>query len=166
MRTDRRSAVLLFLCVALGLLLVQAGQVTSSDGASMLATSKSIVNDRDLTVPPGDGVEVGRDGRSYTKYGLGLPLVAAVPLALVKPLTAVAGKDREIASFVAASVMPLVVAGIVALAYLLGRRLGGSSVTALVVAVGIAFGTFLMPYSKDFFSEPLVCLALLACFLW
>jgi hypothetical protein len=164
MRTELGRLVLLFVAVACGLLLVQAGQVTSSDGASMLATSKSIVNDRDLVVPPGDGVEVGRDGNTYSKYGLGLPLVAAVPLAVAKPLTAVAGKDREVASFAAASLMPLIVAGIVVLAYLLGRRLGGSPATALVVALGIAFGTFLMPYSKDFYSEPLVCLALLACF--
>jgi len=165
MRTELYRVVLLFVAVAGGLLLVQAGQVTSSDGASMLATAKSIVNDRDLTVPPGDGVEVGRDGKTYSKYGLGLPLVAAVPLAAAKPIAAVVGKDREIASFVAASLMPLVVAGIVVLAYLLGRRLGGSSGTALAVALGIAFGTFLMPYSKDFYSEPLVCLALLGCFL-
>jgi hypothetical protein len=83
----------------------------------------------------------------------------------VKPVTAVVGKDREAASFVAASVMSLVVAGIVVLAYLLGRRLGGTSRNALLVALGIAFGTLLMPYSKEFYSEPLVCLALIACFL-
>jgi len=166
MPAEVRGVGLLFVTVACALLLVQAGQVTSSDGAAMLATAKSIVNDRDLTVPPGDGIEVGRDGNTYSKYGLGLPLLAAVPLALVKPVTAVVRKDREAESFVAASLMPLVVAGIVALAYLLGRRLGGSTGVALAVALGIAFGTFLMPYSKDFFSEPLVCLALLACFLW
>jgi hypothetical protein len=162
---DRRRVVLLFVVVACGLLLVQAGQVTSSDGASSLEVAKSIVNDRDLTVPAADGVP-GRDGETFSKYGLGLPLLAALPYALVKPLTALVGKDREAASFVAASVMPLVVAGIVVLAYLLGRRLGSSSRSALVVAFGIAFGTFLMPYSKEFYSEPLVCLALLACFLF
>lgn len=166
MQGELRWAALLFVAVASVLLVVQAGQVVSSDGASMLAVSKSMVDDQDFTVPPGDGVEVGRDGNTYSKYGLGLPLVAAVPLALAKPVTAVVGKDREVASFVAASVMPLVVAGIVTLAYLLGRRLGASRGIALAVALGIAFGTFLMPYSKDFYSEPLVCLALLACFLW
>jgi hypothetical protein len=165
MQTEVRRVVLLFVTVACGLLLVQAGQVVSSDGASMLAVSKSIVDDQDLTVPPGDGVVAGSDGKSYSKYGLGLPVVAAVPLAVVKPITAMVGKDREAASFVAASVTPLVVAGIVVLAYLLGRRLGGSWGIALGVALGIAFGTFLLPYSKDFYSEPLVCLALLACFL-
>src|SRR5262245_58335212 len=108
MQGEVRWAGLLFLALAGGLLSVQAGQVVSSDGASMLAESKSIVHDRDLTVPPGDGVVHGRHGNTYSKYGLGLPLVAAVPVALVKPLTAVVGKDREAASFAAASVTPLV----------------------------------------------------------
>jgi hypothetical protein len=100
-----------------------------------------------------------------SKYGLGLPVLAAVPYALSEPIAAVAGHDREIGSFAAASVMPLVAAGIVLLAYQLGRRLGASRRSSVLVALGIAFGTFLMPYSKDFYSEPLVCLALLACFL-
>ena len=69
MQTEVRRVVLLFVTVACGLLLVQAGQVVSSDGASMLAVSRSIVDDQDLTVPPGDGVAAGGTARTSASTG-------------------------------------------------------------------------------------------------
>jgi hypothetical protein len=154
---------LAFLAVVCLLLIWQAGQVTSSDGNSSLQLTESLVDHGAVSVPKADGVR-GRDGQFVSKYGLGLPLLAAVPYALSKPVAAVVGHSKEIGGFAAASVMPFVVAGIVLVAYVLGRRLGASSRSSMLVALGIAFGTFLMPYSKEFFSEPLVCLALLGCF--
>ena len=44
--------------------------------------------------------------------------------------------------------------------YLLGRRLGASRAAAALVAAGTALGTYLLPYGRDFFAEPLVALAL------
>lgn len=140
--------------------------MTSSNGGSSLRLTESLVGDRSVSVPKSDGVP-GKDGQYVSKYGIGLPLLAAVPYARSRPVAAVVGHDREVGSFAAASVMPFVVAGIVLVAYLLSRRLGASSVSSILVTLGLAFGTFLLPYSKEFYSEPVVCLALLGCFaLW
>lgn len=163
--STRRRAVFGFLAVSCLLLIGQAGQVTSSDGGSSLRLTESLVDHESVSVPKADGVP-GRDGQYVSKYGIGLPLLAALPYALSQAVATLVGHDRELGSFAAASVMPLVVAGIVLVAYQLSRRLGASSRSSVLVALGLAFGTFLLPYSKEFFAEPLVCLALTACFLF
>jgi len=154
----------MFVGVAGLLLVVQSGQVTSSDGNSSLQVTRSLVDSGSITVPRSAGIP-GDDGTYVSKYGLGLPLLAAVPYAASKPVSAVVGHDREIGSFAVASIMPLVVAGIAVATYVLGRRLGGSSGAAALVAFGATFGTYLLTYSKEFYSEPLVCLAILLCLL-
>ncbi|MFN8028259.1 MAG: hypothetical protein U0W40_18420 [Acidimicrobiia bacterium] len=160
----RRGLVWLFVGVACLLLLVQSGQVTSSDGNSSLQVTRSLVDHGSVTVPRNAGVP-GADGTTVSKYGLGLPLLAAAPYAASQVVAAVVGHDRELGSFAAASLMPLICAGIAVAAYALGRRLGGSAGTAALVALGTTLGTFLLAYSKEFFSEPLVCLCLLLCLL-
>src|SRR4029079_6628660 len=121
------------------LLLLQAGQVTSSDGNSSLQLTRSMVDDASITVPAEAGVP-GRDGTSVSKYGIGLPLLAAVPYALSKPVSAVVGHDREVGSFAVASLMALIVAALAVAITVLGLRLGGSRLTATLVALGAVFG--------------------------
>ena len=70
------------------------------------------------------------------------------------------GHIRTLESGGAASLMPLVGGALTAALYLLGRRLDASRAAAALVAAGTVLGTYLLPYGRDFFSEPLVALGL------
>jgi hypothetical protein len=58
------------------------------------------------------------------------------------------------------SVMAYVAAALVVALYLLARRIGARARASLLVAVGAVAGTFVLPYTKEFFSEPLTALCL------
>jgi hypothetical protein len=135
--------------------------VTVLDGSSMLAVAQSIVHHGSLAVPQPLGV-AGASGLYYSKYGLLLPLLSTVPVALVQPIGAVTGRVDLLEAAAAASLMPLVAGALAGALYLLGRRLSAPRAAALLVAAGIVLGTYLLPYGRDFFTEPLVALALVA----
>jgi len=157
-RDDRGVAVRLGGAVALLLLLVGQAQVTILDGSSMLAVAQSIVHHGSLAVPPELGVP-GHDGVThYSKYGILLPLLSLVPVALAQPVGAVIGRVDLVEAAAAASLMPLIAGALVAALYVLGRRLGAARAAAALVAAGTVLGTFLLPYGRDFFTEPLVAL--------
>ncbi|MEA2182717.1 MAG: hypothetical protein QOF69_1902, partial [Solirubrobacteraceae bacterium] len=158
-REDRQVAVRLGGAVALALLLLGQAQVTVLDGSSMLAVARSIVHHGTLAVPAPLGVP-GHDGLSYSKYGLLLPLLSVIPVAVAQPLGAVMGRLDLWEAALAASIMPLVTGALVAALYLLGRRLAASRAAAALVAAGTVLGTYLLPYGRDFFTEPLVALGL------
>jgi hypothetical protein len=156
-REDRNLAVRLGVAVALFLLLVGQAQVTVLDGSSMLAVARSLVHDATLAVPPRFGVP-GHDGLFYSKYGLLLPLLATIPVALVQPIGAITGRVDLLEAAAAASLMPLVGGALAAALFALGRRLGAPRPAAALVAGGTVLGTYLLPYGRDFFAEPLVAL--------
>ena len=160
-REDRYVAVRLGGAVALLLLLVGQGQVTVLDGTSMLAVAQSIVHHGSLSVPPGLGV-AGVDGLYYSKYGLLLPLLSVLPVALVQPVAALTGRVELLEGAAAASLMPLVAGALAVALFALGRRLGAPLRAAALVAAGTVLGTYLLPYGRDFFTEPLVALGLVA----
>ena len=160
-REDRRLALRLGAAVTLFLLLVGQAQVTVLDGSSMLAVAQSVVHHGSLSVPPELGV-AGDGGRFYSKYGLLLPLLSVLPVALVQPIGAITGRVDLLEAAVAASLMPLVTGALAAWLFALGRRLGAPRPAAALVAVGIVLGTYLLPYGRDFFTEPLVALGLVA----
>lgn len=157
---DRGVAVRLGGAVALFLLLVGQAQVTILDGSSMLAVAQSIVHHGALSVPPELGVP-GHDGVThYSKYGLLLPLLAVVPVALAQPIGAITGRVHLVEAAAASSLMPLIAGALAAALHLLGRRLGAPRTAAALVAAGTVLGTYLLPYGRDFFTEPLVALGL------
>jgi hypothetical protein len=156
---DRRFAARFGAAVALFLLLVGQGQVTVLDGSSMLAVAQSIVHHGSLAVPRPLGV-VGDSGLYYSKYGLLLPLLSVVPVALVQPIGAITGGVHLLEAAAASSLMALITGALAAALYLLGRRLAAPRAAALLVAAGTVLGTYLLPYGRDFFTEPLVALGL------
>ena len=157
-RDDRGVAVRLGGAVALFLLLVGQAQVTILDGSSMLAVAQSIVHHGSLAVPPELGVP-GHDGVThYSKYGILLSLLSLLPVLLAQPIGAVTGRVELIEAAAAASLMPLIAGALVAALYALGRRLGAARAAAGLVAAGTVLGTYLLPYGRDFFTEPLVAL--------
>jgi len=159
-RDDRGVAVRLGGAVALFLLLVGQAQVTILDGSSMLAVAQSIVHHGSLAVPPELGVP-GHDGVThYSKYGILLPLLSLLPVLLAQPIGAVTGRVDLVEAAAAASLMPLIAGALGGALYLLGRRLGAARAAAALVAAGAVLGTYLLPYGRDFFTEPLVALAI------
>jgi hypothetical protein len=160
-REDRKLALRLGSAVTLFLLLVGQAQVTVLDGSSMLAVAQSIVHHGSLSVPPELGV-AGDGGRFYSKYGLLLPLLSVLPVAVVQPIGAITGRVDLLEAAAAASLMPLVTGALAAALFALGRRLGAPRRAAALVAAGTVLGTYLLPYGRDFFSEPLVALGVVA----
>ena len=103
----------------------------------------------------------GHDGMTYySKYGLLLPLLSIVPVLVAQPIGALTGRVDLVEAAAAASIMPLVGGALAGALFLLGRRLGAPRAAAALVAAGIVLGTYLLPYGRDFFTEPLVALGL------
>ncbi len=158
-REDRNLAMRLGAVVTLLLLLVGQAQVTVLDGSSMLAVARSLVHDGSIAVPAPLGV-AGDDGLFYSKYGLLLPLLSTLPVALAQPIGAVTGHVDLLEAALAASLMPLVCGALAAAIFVLGRRLGAPRPAAALVGAGTVLGTYALPYGRDFFTEPLVALGL------
>lgn len=138
-------------------LLLQQADITVLDGSSMYAVTEALVRDGSFAVDPAVGVPAA-DGSAYSKYGLGLSLLAVIPYVLVWPLAQLSGEPDLVEKAAVATLMPVISAALVAALFALGRRLGGSARASALVGFGIVAGTYLLPYTKDFFSEPLVAL--------
>ena len=158
-RTDRQAAFSVGAAVTLAFLLIQQGQVTVSDGQDMLAVSQSIVHHGTVAVAPHFGV-IGRGGHYFAKYGIGLSLLAVPFVAVGDLVGTIVGDQAKLENFFAASLTPLIMGFLAASLFRAARKLGAGSRWAAVIAVGSAFGTFALPYGKDFFAEPLTTLAL------
>jgi hypothetical protein len=154
---ERRVAIWAGVLVASVMLLVSSGTITGSDGPAMYQVARSIVEDGDLTVPSRLGFP-GREGHPYAAHGLGLPLVALAPYLVARPVALLVGRSTEVTEAAVASLMPIVGGLLVMTLYALARRLGARVGPALIVAVGAAGGTYLLPYLKDLYSEPLATL--------
>ncbi|HEX9775821.1 MAG TPA: hypothetical protein VGB83_09610 [Actinomycetota bacterium] len=169
--SERRLLVWLFVASAAALLTVQAGAITVSDGFVMYRTTEVMVEHGtfDLAQPVEDQsgpTELGRHGQAVSKYGIGLPLVSIPFYVVAKPLAKAGpgGSEDKVYQAVVASAMPLICAALVVALYVFARRLGSGRRWALLASAGGFAGTFLLPYSKSFFSEPLVALGLVVAF--
>ena len=153
----------LFVFVLSLLLLVQQGTITGIDGESSYRVTRSLVEDADITLSASaPHTAEGRDGNPYSKFGIGLPLLSAIPYVLAKPFEQAAG-DQILRSAVA-TLMPVITAILCLVLYEIGRALVGRPRDAVVIALVAVFGTYLLVYSKDFFSEPLLALAIALAF--
>jgi hypothetical protein len=155
---------LLFVFVLTVLLLVQQGTITGIDGESSYRVTQALVDHGDLALSAdAPHTAVGRDGDYYSKFGIGLPLLGTIPYVLAKPFEGLTGDDGPRAAV--ATLMPVITAVLCLVLYEIGRALGARPRDAVLVALAAVFGTYLLIYSKDFFSEPLVALAI-ALALW
>ena len=103
---------------------------------------------------------VGRGGHYFAKYGIGLSLLAVPFVALGDLVSVIAGDQAKLEGFFAASLIPLIMGFLAASLFRTTRTLGAGFRWATVIAVGSAFGTYALPYGKDFFAEPLTTLAI------
>ena len=159
-QAHRRIAAWLFVLVTAAFLLVQEGAITGYDGRTMYGVSESLIERGSIAVDPELNTLPGRNGLEYSRYGLGLSLVAAVPYLAVRPVAVLTAEPGLILEAAAATTMAFVTGALAVAVFLLGRRLGARVTAATLVAVGAVAGTFALPYGKEFFSEPLAALAL------
>jgi hypothetical protein len=157
---ERRLVAWLFVLVTAASLVVQEGAVTGYDGQTMYEVTRSMVERGTFAIDEEFNTLPGPDGREYSRYGLGLSLVAAIPYVASRQLTFSSRHSNHILEAAVSSVMAFITATLIVALYLLARRLGAELGAALLVAVGAVAGTFVLPYSKEFFSEPLTALCL------
>jgi hypothetical protein len=155
--TDRRIALWLVLLSSLVLLLISSGRVSEGDGRATYETTRALVDHGRLDVSQALGFQ-GRDGHYYASHGLGLPLISILPYAISRPVARLTSNPDAVSEAVTSSLMPIVAGFLVGALYLLARRLGGERGSSGVIAIGCVAGTYLLPYTKDFFSEPLAIL--------
>jgi hypothetical protein len=155
--SERRAVVALGAFMFALTLLVNGGAIYSSDGTSTYEVAKSMVEDGDVAITQGV-VWQGRDGRYYSPFGIGQSLVALPIYFVIRPISELTSEPERVAHAGVAALMPLIAALIAVALYRLARRLGAHQQSSAVVAVGAVAGTFLLIYSKDFFSEPLTTL--------
>jgi hypothetical protein len=156
----------LFLLCLLAYLLLGSGTIASSDGVTMVTLAESMLGGR-LAIPAGNG-KIGRDGLLYAKADPGqavvaLPLLAAgrASAAILPPGALRALWPRTVASTLNA----FAGAAAVTAFFLLVTALGYPALSALGLALGLAFATPLLPYTKSFLREPLLMLCATAAFL-
>jgi hypothetical protein len=151
----------------LGIYLLTAGVgFYSTDGETMVRTTWAIIDKHRLSVPcdPGQPSAVaGRDGRCYSRYGLGQPQ-AVTPLYLAgKGIAAlIPGLDYgETIRFAVSRFNQIVTALLCGMVCALAARLYRSRRSGLVVALSFGLATLALPYARFYFNEPLTALALL-----
>jgi len=147
------------LCV---LLLLHNGGLSGLDGQTYYQVARSVVDQNRLDVGSGFNTTPGVGGHQYAKSNVGLPLFAAVFYLLSAPVTRLApAHSFFIQTAVVGGSMTLITAAIVVAVYRLARTLGSRPSSALIVGIGAVAGTYVLPYSKEFFPEPLSALGLL-----
>ncbi len=156
----------LFVAILLAYALFTSGTVRSYDGAVMLAVTRSMALRGSFEVPDLPGCKVGVDGKHYARYGIGTSL-AALPWFLVGQLAAnlvsdELDSDDIVSEFADSWFNPVITALGCVVLYLLAVEVGLSAPVAAGCALVYAFGTGAFVQMKDFNSEPLAGLLLMA----
>jgi len=151
----------LFASILCVLLLIHNGGLSGLDGETFYQAAKSAVDHHRLDVGDGFNTTTGIGGREYAKSNVGLPLLAAIIYSLSTPVTWISRAHADLVrtGLVGAS-MTVIAAAIVVAVYWLARRLSAPPSAALIVGIGAVAGTYLLPYSKEFFAEPLSALGI------
>lgn len=166
-----RPAAGVFLTLLAVYLLTHGGTFYSSDGYAMYATAKALALRHTIAVPPDPNmawqIVEGQHGLYFSKYGLGQPLLVAIPIALVESVRdrLLGGiYDEALYLYVASLFNQVVTAATGVLVFLLATRLGNGVRLSIALALAWGLTTLAWPYSKTFFSEPLftACLVLAA----
>jgi hypothetical protein len=174
----RHPALWLTMALAVFYVVLANGRIQRDDGETMFQVTRAMAEQGRLDLAPGilppagnlgprstdtelAFVVAGREGRSYSKYGLGQSL-AALPLywmgTIWQALTGSVYAPR-LASSLLNSLLTACSAGVL---LILVRALGYSKPSAALVALIFALCTPAWAYTHTFFSEPLVTLCLMA----
>ncbi len=145
-------------------ILTAPGAIHESDGLSMYEVTKSIVEYHNFSVPEGEvtGTE-GLHHRYYSPYGIGQSIFAVPLYVLGKILSSFVNiEPRFLIKFMVSMFSPIVTAFTCLLIYKLGRKFDYSIRTSAILSLSYGLATMAWPYSKMFFSEPLLNLFILS----
>lgn len=178
----RKSSIFLFLFLFFYSTLFHSGHLFPQDDELRYRLSESLILRQDFAIEPvrGFGTKTGLDGREYTQYAPGLSIIAA-PLYLVghityplvpEALTEVYRHDTmrfhspELREFWIrhwVSMLNHVIFGLIGvMLYLLGVKITGNVLRSALMSTIFVLTSFILPYSRTFFSEPAVSFL----FLW
>lgn len=176
----RPPALALTLLLAVFYTLLGNGRVDSVDGETMFQVTRALAESGRLDLPPdivapvtfisedNTGTEiasiaVGRDGRTYAKYGLGQSL-AALPLYRLGRAWQVATDSPYAVRWTTTLLSGLATAVTAGLLLSLACELGFPTRVGITLALVLGICSPAWPYTHTFFSEPLVtcCLVLAA----
>ncbi|HEX2324538.1 MAG TPA: phospholipid carrier-dependent glycosyltransferase, partial [Chloroflexota bacterium] len=162
---DARCLLLLTLLLLCVYLLTMSGRVISGDGETMYLTTRALVTEGSLAIVPRPESAEGRDGRWYSKYGLGqtavqLPFFVAGH-AIGKALGA---PDDRAARFAVGMANSVVSAALAGLFWLTLRALGSGRGAATAATLVFGLATLAWPYARADFAEPLQAFSVLLAF--
>jgi hypothetical protein len=166
-RSERRT-IWLILLFFLALYLLGVGEgVYSTDGETMLRTTWSIVDHQQLAIPCSSRLPNavrGLDGRCYSRYGLGQPVISIPLYLLAKGIKGLhAGTDYVALVFLFVPRLNQIITAVTcALLFAFASRLYRSTRMGVGLALAYGLGTMAWPYAKFYFSDPLSALCLLA----
>jgi hypothetical protein len=158
--TERQLIRWLFVLLVAAFSIVQEGMITPFDGQTVYEVTRSMVDHGTVAISTEFNTLPGREGRAYSRYGLGMSLLAAIPYAALRLVVGESGHADQYLEAVVSFLSGLVAAALIVALYLLSRRLGSRLPPALLVSIGAVVGTFVLPYAKEFLSEPLTALCM------
>jgi hypothetical protein len=168
MQSSKRKTVWLIFLFFLALYLLGVGEgVYSTDGETMLRTTWSIVDHHQLAIPCSSRLPNavrGLDGRCYSRYGLGQPLIAIPLYLLAKGInTLLPGTDYAALVFLFVPRLNQIITAVTCVfLFSFGSRLYRSARMGVGLALAYGLATMAWPYSKFYFSDPLSAFCLLA----
>lgn len=166
----RFPAVWLFLFLFSVYFLFQSGELFSSDGEIMYQTTEQLAlhNSIDLKYDSGlPSILPGVDGKFYSKYGLGQPLLSVIAYDAGRVFHKLFFPDangRDLSHFLVSMLNAVLTPLTAIVLYFFARRLFNSTRLAIVLALLYGICTSAWPYAKFYFSEPLYTLCVLSSF--
>jgi hypothetical protein len=158
---EGRVMVCLFVASLCAQLLLHNGGLSGLDGETYYQVARSLVDHQRLDVGDGFNSVTGLGGRQYAKSNFGLPLLASAVYLVSAPVSWITPEHSAfIRTALVGASMTVVMSALIVAMYLLARILGASPSSAVVVGIGAVAGTYVLPYSKEFFAEPLSALAI------
>jgi hypothetical protein len=158
--------------VALIVFLLPCGYVNHGDGAARYCQAKALLLYHSLAIPPQiaydkNGELIGNilqapDGKLYSKYGVGTPLVWTIPTAAGWAANRFAGANLDTVAAFGISFLNVLI--VVATAWSIIWTLsefGQPQIVQFLAVLLYIFGTPTLAYANTAFSEPMVALALL-----
>jgi 4-amino-4-deoxy-L-arabinose transferase-like glycosyltransferase len=162
----KKTAFTLFFASWAFYALFHAGRTFTADGAVTLDTVRAMSRGS-LAIPENLVARKGRDGKFYSLYGPLLPLLSLpgyqVGVCFDESPPPPGGRGYGWGDRLALATNQWVSAIVVVLLFLSGIEAGARRRDAIILAALAGTSTMVLPYSRDFFTQPLAACLVLAC---
>ncbi len=167
MQKKTQIAILIFSLLSLVYFLSATGNIEISDTYFSIQTAKSIISTGSLSA---EGCQKGycyqsaKDGKYYSRYGLGLAFLFIPFILLSQAISALSGFPQPLtANFLISFYNIFFGAGACVIMFYLARSFGNSDKISMFISLLLGLGTFCWRYSVWDFSEVTQMFFLLAC---